>query len=95
MIHEHISIDVPTAVNMFIENAKEAARLFQPESSPTAMEVLYRLISRARALEGLHEDRLVDVEPDEIDTITASRDSLRDVTFTLPHGLSWQFLDTE
>jgi hypothetical protein len=95
-INEHDFIDVGTAVNMFIDKAKEAAQLFHPEeSAPCAQQILYRVILRARALEGLHEDRLAGVESDEINTIAASRNSMRDVTFTLPHGLSWQFLDSE
>ncbi|RHZ50363.1 hypothetical protein CDV55_100915 [Aspergillus turcosus] len=95
-INEAITIDVPKAVNMFIEKAKEAIQLCHPEeSSLCAQEILDQLVSRVRAFEALHEARLAAVESDEITPIATSRNSIRDVTFSLPHGLSWQFLDSD
>lgn len=97
--HDQINaptIDVPTAVNMFIAKAKEAVQLFHPqESSPFAQEILHQLISRVRAFEGLHEARLAEVDSDDINPIAASSNSIRDMAFSLPHGLSWEFLDSE
>jgi hypothetical protein len=91
-----ITMDVPTIVNMFIAKAKEAVRLLKHEgSSLCADEILYQLTARVRAFEELHEARLADVQTYDIDRNAASRNSIRDVTFSLPHGMSWQFLDSE
>jgi hypothetical protein len=95
-IRTRITVDVTTAVGMFISKAKEAVQLLNhEESSLCAEEILYQLIARVRAFEELHEARLAGVESYNIDRGAASRNSIRDATFALPHDMSWQFLDSE
>ncbi|GIJ91016.1 hypothetical protein Asppvi_009981 [Aspergillus pseudoviridinutans] len=95
-IDTRITMDVATAVNMFIAKAKEAVQLLNhEESSLCAEEILHQLIARVRAFEELHEARLAGVESYDIDRGAASRNSIRDATFALPHDMSWQFLDSE
>ncbi|GIK06636.1 hypothetical protein Aspvir_002286 [Aspergillus viridinutans] len=95
-INAPTTIDVPTAVNMFVGKAKEAVRfLNDEESSLCAEEILYQLIARVRTFKELHEERLANVESYDINTNATRRNSIRDATFSLPHGMSWQFLDSE
>ncbi|KAF7173128.1 hypothetical protein CNMCM5623_005351 [Aspergillus felis] len=95
-ISTRITMDVTMAVNMFIAKAKEAVQLLNhEESSLCAEEILYQLIARVRAFEELHEARLAGVESYDNDRNAASRNSIQDATFALPHDMSWQFLESE
>ncbi|KAG2009362.1 hypothetical protein GB937_007765 [Aspergillus fischeri] len=95
-INAPVTIDVTTAVNTFIGKAKNAVQLLNhEESSLCAKETLDRYISRVRAIEKLHEGRLAGVQAYGINMNAASRNSILDATFSLPHGMSWQFLESE
>jgi hypothetical protein len=95
-IKSPVTIDVPTAVGMFIGKAKEAVRLLNHEESSLCVEqILDQLISRVRAFEELHEARLAAAQSYDISMNAASRNSVQDAIFALPHGMSWQFLESE
>jgi hypothetical protein len=95
-INTRITIDVPTAVDMFTAKAKEAVWLLNHEESSLCMEqILDQLISRVRAFEELHEARLAAAQSYDISMNAASRNSIQDAIFALPHGMSWQFLESE
>ncbi|GFF61607.1 hypothetical protein CNMCM7927_003076 [Aspergillus lentulus] len=95
-IYTRITIDVPTAVSMFIAAAKEAVRLLDDEESPLcAQKIIDSLVSGVRAIEELHEARLAAAQSYDNNMIAASRNAVQDATFALPHGMSWQFLESE
>lgn len=70
-------------------------QLNHEESSLYAKETLYHLITQVRAIEELHEARLADIRAYDISINAANRNLILEAIFSLPHRMSWQFLESE